>query len=68
MQRITDDLLQQIENTDKGAAFIKKAREDKTAFCSGSDPDYNTLVWGGPTDETELFRQKLMSGLNSKFR
>ena len=44
---------------------IEEARRDPTGFCSNSD---NQVLWGGPTDESELFRQKVISGLNEKFR
>ena len=64
VQAVADDLLRQMENgarTDK----IEEARKDPTGFCSNSD---NQVLWGGPTDESELFRQKVISGLNEKFR
>ena len=36
-----------------------------SVFCANPD---TVLTWEGPTDEKEKFRQKVISGLNSKYR
>ena len=36
-----------------------------SVFCANPD---TVLTWEGPTDEKEKLRQKVISGLNSKYR
>ena len=57
-----DKLIQELE--DEG--FNKNSINDTTAWCSGSDSGLD-LKWAGPTDQSEKLRQKMISGMNSKF-